>query len=129
MKGLITLLIISLSFGIYAGGASESAIMPWGADQELISPKVVTAKAPIRLSQKVGASMIKFFQNHISPIDGPRSSYYPTSSQYALEAIQKYGFLKGVAMGCDRLMRENHEEWVYDTTNRHGIERKLDPVR
>ncbi len=74
--------------------------------------------------------MIRFFQVYISPIDGPRSSYAPTSSQYTLEAIQKHGVFKGIAMGCDRLMRENGEVWMYDTIRTdEGLERKVDPVR
>lgn len=72
--------------------------------------------------------MIRFFQVYISPIDGPRSSYTPTSSQYAWQAIGKHGFFKGVAMGCDRLMRENGYLWVYKTKEIGGSERKIDPV-
>ncbi len=56
---------------------------------------------------------IWFHQNVISPADGPRSHYFPSSSQYTLEAIRKYGFFKGVMFGCDRLMRENDDLWVY----------------
>ncbi len=73
--------------------------------------------------------MIRFFQVYISPIDGPRSSFTPTSSQYALEAIGKYGVFKGITLGCDRLLRENGEAWVYEKITRGGEERKLDPVR
>lgn len=46
-----------------------------------------------------------------------------------LDAIQKYGVLKGIALGCDRLLRENGDVWVYDLTLDYGPERKLDPVR
>ncbi|MEX1012664.1 MAG: membrane protein insertion efficiency factor YidD, partial [Waddliaceae bacterium] len=56
---------------------------------------------------------IYFHQNVISPADGPRSHYFPSSSQYTLEAIRKYGFFKGVIYGCDRLMRENDDPWIY----------------
>ena len=73
--------------------------------------------------------MIRFFQVYISPIDGPRSSFCPTSSQYTLEAIEKYGVFRGIAMGCDRLMRENKELWVYDIAKEDEFGRKLDPVR
>lgn len=62
-------------------------------------------------------SMIRFYQKQISPIDGPRSHFYPSSSQYALLAIQKHGVLKGIALGCDRLMRENKAEWIYPYKN------------
>ncbi|MEZ5315310.1 MAG: membrane protein insertion efficiency factor YidD [Chlamydiales bacterium] len=70
--------------------------------------------------------MIRFFQNYISPIDGPRSSFYPSSSQYTFEAIQKYGVFRGISMGCDRLMRENNETWIYKNIKKEGIQLKID---
>ncbi len=73
--------------------------------------------------------MILFFQHSISPIDGPRSHFFPTSSQYTLDAIRKYGVFKGIALGCDRLMRENGERWVYPLQERYGHVRKIDPVK
>jgi uncharacterized protein len=73
--------------------------------------------------------MIGFHQEVISPCDGPRSHYIPSSSQYALEAIRTYGFFQGVAMGCDRLMRENKDPWVYrNTVDGAGKSIKYDPV-
>lgn len=110
---------------------------PWGADAELIliKPNGKVDPAPkYHLGQKACRTMIYFFQNYISPIDGPRSSFCPTSSQYTLEAINKYGVIKGIALGCDRLLRENKEMWVYDhivqhEKDGHPIERKHDPVR
>jgi hypothetical protein len=66
----------------------------------------------------------------ISPADGPRSHFIPSSSQYTLDAMRKYGFFNGFILGCDRLMRENKEEWVYRTTkDGAGKGIKFDPVR
>lgn len=135
MKTVIFALMLSLlTYKAFASSFSESAIKPWGSDVELtLIKKEDSENKNLRVSLNVGQKscrkMIRFFQVYISPIDGPRSSFYPTSSQYALEAIQKYGVFRGIAMGCDRLMRENGEMWIYETTNRYGIERKLDPVR
>jgi putative component of membrane protein insertase Oxa1/YidC/SpoIIIJ protein YidD len=73
--------------------------------------------------------MIRFHQEIISPCDGPRSHYIPSSSQYTLEAMRRYGYFTGLAMGCDRLMRENKEEWVYRVTmDPAGAPIKYDPV-
>lgn len=111
---------------------SESGNMPWGCDGDLAytkREKTVNEKPKLTPGQKSCRAMIRFFQVYISPIDGPRSSFYPTSSQYTLEAIQKYGVLKGIGMGCDRLLRENGEMWVYDITDDYGMTRKVDPVR
>ena len=38
---------------------------------------------------------IRFYQKYLSPLKRTRCPYIPTCSQYGLEAIQKYGALKG----------------------------------
>jgi putative component of membrane protein insertase Oxa1/YidC/SpoIIIJ protein YidD len=76
-----------------------------------------------------GVRAIRFHQEVISPADGPRSHFIPSSSQYTLEAMKKYGFFKGYIMGCDRLMRENSDGWVYrETRDGAGKRMKWDPV-
>lgn len=102
---------------------------PWGKDADLAHPKTVkTVKAESPLV-KFAEIMIKFHQNNISKTDGPRSHYVPSSSQYTLEAIQKYGFFYGYLLGCDRLMRENNESWVYPRVDGKYNCLKHDPVR
>lgn len=127
----IFLFFIGSLFSINAN-YNESFNAPWGVDGELAYTKlekVQEQKAKLSIGKRVCVGMIRFFQEYISPIDGPRSSFYPTSSQYALEAISKYGIITGITLGCDRLLRENGEPWVYDVTDKYGITRKLDPVR
>lgn len=72
--------------------------------------------------------VILFHQNIISPADGPRSSFRPTSARYMLLAMRRHGFLKGYVMGCDRLLRENKDDWVYRTRTIDGITYKFDPT-
>ncbi len=50
-------------------------------------------------------SIIRFYQKHISPAFPRRCRYIPTCSQYALEAIQKYGAAKGGYLALRRLLR------------------------
>jgi putative component of membrane protein insertase Oxa1/YidC/SpoIIIJ protein YidD len=71
--------------------------------------------------------VIRFHQEIISPVDGPRSHFRPSSSQYMLQAVQKHGSLQGFIMGCDRLLRENSDAWVYRTTEYNGALYKWDP--
>lgn len=77
-----------------------------------------------------GAShLIRFHQEVITDIDGPRSHYYPSSSEYARQAIEKYGLFEGIALGCDRLLRENRDEGLYPLiTLSSGVTLKLDPI-
>ena len=50
--------------------------------------------------------MIGFYRHHISPIKGGGSCrFIPTCSQYALEAIEKYGAVKGGCLAVKRIMR------------------------
>lgn len=77
----------------------------------------------------LGKALIGFHQTVISPCDGPRSHFQPSSSQYTLDAIRTYGFFVGASMGCDRLMRENKEEWVYRSIKtKEGTFIKYDPI-
>ena len=50
-------------------------------------------------------AMIRFYQRYISPGLPPRCRYIPTCSQYALEAITKYGPWKGGWLALKRLLR------------------------
>jgi uncharacterized protein len=131
MKAIFYLFTLSLTIlKLFGSSYAEKPNAPWGSDSDLSKLKrEEEASKRLHVGQKSCLAMIRFFQLHISPIDGPRSSFYPTSSQYTLEAIQKHGVFQGIAMGCDRLMRENGEMWVYKTTKDYGIERKVDPVR
>lgn len=49
---------------------------------------------------------IKFYQKWISPSLAPRCKYYPSCSQYAVDAISAYG-LRGVLMAAWRVVRCN----------------------
>ncbi len=77
----------------------------------------------VRTAEKV----IWFHQNILSPVDGPRSHFRPSSSAYMLAAIKRHGFLKGYILGCDRLLRENSEKWIYPTIEYDGHILKWDP--
>ncbi len=49
--------------------------------------------------------LIRFYQRRISPYTPPACRYSPTCSQYALEAIDKYGLKDGGWMAIKRLCR------------------------
>lgn len=49
--------------------------------------------------------LVKFYQLCISPFTPPSCRYTPTCSQYALEALKKYGPLKGGWLAFKRIMR------------------------
>ena len=49
--------------------------------------------------------LIKFYRKYISPLKPSCCRFYPTCSEYALEAIEKYGALKGSYMSIKRILR------------------------
>ena len=52
-------------------------------------------------------AMIRFYQKFPCTIKHTRCPYTPTCSQYGLEAIQKYGAVKGSLLACWRILRCN----------------------
>lgn len=105
-------------------------VPPWGSDQELIPNRTIIPPIPSHSGWMTHCAeqIILFHQNIISPVDGPRSHFRPTSSRYMLLAMKRHGFVKGYIMGCDRLLRENKEEWVYRTAEIDGEIFKWDPT-
>lgn len=56
----------------------------------------------------VFVALIKFYQRYMSPfILRAPCIYFPSCSEYTLQAIQKYGALKGGWMGFKRILRCN----------------------
>ena len=48
---------------------------------------------------------IRFYQRNLSPLRPPCCRFIPTCSQYALEAVEKYGALKGGWLALRRLSK------------------------
>ncbi|AKS71136.1 membrane protein [Staphylococcus schleiferi] len=49
--------------------------------------------------------LIRFYQRFISPLTPPSCRFYPTCSNYTLEAIQAHGALKGSWLGLKRILK------------------------
>ena len=62
--------------------------------------------------------MIRFYRTHISPMRPPCCRFIPTCSSYALEAVEKYGALKGGWLALRRVLRchpfHRDKSFVYD---------------
>ena len=55
--------------------------------------------------KKILIGMIKLYRKYLSPLKSTKCPYYPTCSQYGLEAIEKYGALKGSLLAVWRILR------------------------
>lgn len=52
-------------------------------------------------------AMIRFYKKRISPALPPSCRYQPTCSEYAYEAVEKYGIFKGGRLAAWRILRCN----------------------
>lgn len=55
--------------------------------------------------KKILIKIVKFYQMAISPYLGANCRYLPTCSQYTIEALEKYGAVKGLFLGVKRILR------------------------
>ena len=68
--------------------------------------------------KKLLISLVRFYRRAISPLFPGCCRYIPTCSQYAIEALEKYGAVKGSWLTLKRLLRchpfHHHKGGWYD---------------
>ena len=71
---------------------------------------------PIERLRRAGSTLliapIRFYRFLISPMLPPSCRFTPTCSQYAIEAIEKHGALKGLFLAARRLARCHPITWL-----------------
>lgn len=55
--------------------------------------------------KKIFIALIRFYQVAISPLKPPTCRFYPTCSHYGLEAIQRFGAIKGGWLALKRISK------------------------
>ena len=55
--------------------------------------------------KKILILLIRFYQKFISPMFPAKCRFYPTCSQYTLEAVKEHGAIKGTYLGLKRLLQ------------------------
>lgn len=58
-----------------------------------------------KLPGRVLIALVRFYQYTISPLLGPKCRYQPSCSHYMIEAVQKYGAIRGCWKGICRVCR------------------------
>jgi len=56
---------------------------------------------------RVLVALVRAYQIVLSPLLGPRCKYYPTCSNYAIEAVRVHGALRGSGLAAWRVLRCN----------------------
>nr|WP_179714284.1 membrane protein insertion efficiency factor YidD [Bacillus oleivorans] len=53
----------------------------------------------------IALGIIRFYQKFISPLKPPSCRFYPTCSHYGIEAINRFGFIKGGYLTIVRILK------------------------
>lgn len=54
---------------------------------------------------RIAMGLIRLYQNTLSRVLPSVCRFQPTCSQYAFEAIKKYGFFRGTSLAAGRILR------------------------
>ena len=57
------------------------------------------------IAKLIALQLLRAYKWAVSPFFPPACRYVPTCSEYAMEAIDRYGVLRGTAMAIGRLLR------------------------
>ena len=60
-----------------------------------------------RIGRRAAVAMVRMYQVAVSPVLGPACRYEPNCSQYAVEAIERYGVIRGAWLATRRVVRCN----------------------
>ena len=60
---------------------------------------------PQSAAAKAALVVVAFYQRRISPLMGDHCNYMPTCSEYARQAIERYGLAKGGWLALRRILR------------------------
>jgi len=71
--------------------------------------------------------LLQGYKYFISPLLGSRCRFYPSCSEYMMTAIERFGIMKGIAMGVKRISRchpgcEGGIDHVPEIQNEHSNE-------
>ena len=74
--------------------------------RESVDPFQQTSRAHHSLAAKALMGAVTGYQRHISPLKGGQTCrFYPSCSQYALEAIRKHGASRGTFLAVRRVLK------------------------
>ena len=59
------------------------------------------------MMKKLLLGLILFYRKYLSPLKSTKCPYFPSSSQYGLEAVERFGFVKGGFLIIWRILRCN----------------------
>ena len=114
--------------GILGLAAALGAAGLAGAEEPWTAPTAPAAEPAAGYGQLCGHLWLKAYQNGFSRMMSSKCPMWPSCSAYSLDAIGKYGFVRGALLTADRLY---HEGSIQRTARRIQVGEQLrywDPV-
>ena len=65
----------------------------------------VKQKAKLSFLSNIAIKLLRIYQLIISPLIGPSCRFYPSCSQYSIEAFELHGLVKGFYLSIKRLSK------------------------
>ena len=59
------------------------------------------------MMKKLLLGLILFYRKYLSPLKSTKCPYFPSCSQYGLEAVERFGFVRGGFLIIWRILRCN----------------------
>lgn len=103
----LLLLVLAQGAGVPAPAAAMAMGMR-GPRQALEGYSAVSQPAPPDPARQALMMPIRWFQQYVSPMDGPRCQFSPTCSAFGYAAVRDHGPWHGILMTSDRLLRCSH---------------------
>ena len=126
---LMLLLLVALFTKVPPVLAAEDPMNgPWDSPVHRSSAHKHNERANASIASGFFTSLLTFFSEVISPVDGDRCPSYPTCAAYSKEAYQKHGAFIGTLMTVDRLFHEADEARFSPTVKVYDEHRIYDPV-
>ena len=70
----------------------------------------------------LGIGLVRLYRLTLGPLAGGRCKYYPSCSQYALDALEEHGLTRGTVLAAWRLLRCN--PWSHGGVD-HAVDQTL----
>ncbi|ATZ13179.1 membrane protein insertion efficiency factor YidD [Erwinia amylovora] len=61
--------------------------------------------SPLSPGSRLLIALIRVYQRVISPLSGPHCRFHPTCSQYGIEALRRFGMIKGSWLAMKRILK------------------------
>ena len=84
---------------------AHARLAPRRSGVPCVTPSPPSASAERRPAVRAAVALGRFYQRYLSALKPPACRFAPTCSEYAVQAVGKYGLLRGAALALRRILR------------------------